>query len=235
MADFKTHLIGASLVAGVTSVLLAVSTEVASDDAIGYYAVGVAGGILPDVDLETSIPIRIARRLVSTIGTLLVLLRFAPEYSLVELVLLAVGVFGVLTAGFDLLGRYTSHRGLVHSLPACASFGFATGVLASYSFGADPLRSWFYAAFMIVGILTHLVLDEMYSVDVMGATLKRSFGSAMSLGDRNNLLGTAALYGIATGLFLLSPPSDDFLSLVGEPQTYTMLLDRVLPDGSWFG
>ena len=229
MADFKTHLVGASLVTGLASTLVVVATGSTEGTAIGYFAAGVTGGLLPDVDLETSTPVRIARRVVSTVGTLLVVLRFASEYSLVELALLAAGTYMVLVTGFELFGRATSHRGLVHSVPAGAAAGLVTGILAERALGTAPLEAWFYAAFMALGFATHLVLDEIYSVDIGGVRLKRSFGSAVSVGDRDNLLGTTALYAAVVALALLSPPADDFLAVVGDAGTYSAVASRLLP------
>lgn len=237
MADFKTHLIGATLVTGGVATMFATTATGAATttgDTIGYFAVGIAGGLLPDIDSEVSIPLRIAQRILSTVGTLLVVLNFASTYSMVELVLIAVGTYTVLNVGFDVFGRLTVHRGLFHSLPATVCFGLTTGLVAHNGFGLDPLRSWFYGFFLVIGVLTHLVLDELYSVNLLGATIKKSFGSAISLGDVSNPLGTAALYGMAVLLFVASPPMGEFLEVVGDSDTYTELFTRVWPSGGWF-
>ncbi len=39
--------------------------------------------------------------------------------------------------------------------------------------------SWFYGLFLFGGAMVHLLLDEMYSVNLMGMTMKRSSGTAM--------------------------------------------------------
>jgi hypothetical protein len=51
--------------------------------------------------------------------------------------------------------------------------------------------------------------------------LKRSFGSAVSVGDRDNPLGTTALYAAVVALALLSHPADDFLAVMGDAGTYS--------------
>ncbi len=237
MADFKTHLIGATLVTGAAATTLATTTTGAATttgDTIGYFGAGIVGGLLPDLDSETSIPLRVAQRILSTVGTLLVVLNFASTYSVVELTLLAVGTYTVFKVGFELFGRLTTHRGLFHSLPATACFGLTAGLITHHSFGLDPLRSWFYASFLAIGVLTHLVLDELYSVNLLGAKIKKSFGSALSLGDVSNPLGTAALYGTAVLLFVASAPTEEFLQVISDPATYTKFFTRLWPEGSWF-
>lgn len=240
MADFKTHLIGAAVVSGASATLLSMAAQVSGsidiDDEviIGLFAAGVVGGLLPDVDVETSVPIRMARRIVTTLGTLLAVLRFAARFSLIELALVAVGTFIVLEAAFELFGRATSHRGLVHSLPAGAAFGLGTAMVAHRVLGADPVESWLYATFLCLGFVAHLILDEIYAVDVMGASLKQSFGSALSLGDRGNILGTGALYLAVALLLQACPPADGFLTIASDAATYRAVVDRILPEGSWF-
>ena len=153
---------------------------------------------------------------------------------LVELALVAVGTSVMLEAAFELFGRATSHRGLVHSLPAGAAFGLGTAMVAHRVLGADPVESWLYATFLCLGFVAHLILDEIYAVDVMGASLKQSFGSALSLGDRGNILGTGALYLAVALLLQACPPADGFLTIASDAATYRAVVDRILPEGSWF-
>ena len=226
------------MVSGVTATMLSFSMETAepstTTNIVGYFAVGVAGGLLPDIDSETSIPLRVSQRIVATIGTLLIVVGFAPTFSLPELGLIAIGAYTLFEAGFAMFGRATSHRGLVHSLPSAACFALSAGLIGHHVFGTTPVQSWFNALFLAVGFVTHLVLDELYSVNLLGARLKKSFGSALSFGDASNPLGTAALYGGAVMLFLASPPIDDFQALFSDADTYSSVVDRLWPDGPWF-
>jgi membrane-bound metal-dependent hydrolase YbcI (DUF457 family) len=77
-----------------------------------------------------------------------------------------------------LLKSYSHHRGMFHSLPAAAIAGQTTFL----AFGAeDPLRRYFVSSAVVLGFLTHLVLDEIWSVKMgwFGPKVKKSFGTAL--------------------------------------------------------
>ena len=60
MADFKTHLIGAAAVSGLAATIVVMSGPFPHQAVIGYFILGVIGGLLPDIDSPPSIPIRLA-------------------------------------------------------------------------------------------------------------------------------------------------------------------------------
>jgi len=234
LADFKTHLIGAAVVSGIGCTALISADVVTSDSAIGYFFAGVGGGLLPDVDLGHSIPVRIARRLIIIFGTLLVVLRLANVYSLLEIAVVGVGMYYTIRICFEMFDKYTVHRGLIHSVPSAFIAGLGSGVIAYRSLGFEAFQSWFYATFVFVGFMVHLALDEMYSVNLLGASFKRSFGTAITLGDRKNIIGTVTLYISAIILFLISPSSEEFLTIMSDSETYVKIFDHIWPNGNWF-
>jgi len=68
--------------------------------------------------------------------------------------------------------------------------------------------AWLAAAFVCGGYLIHLLLDELYSVNFMGSTLKKSFGSALTLFNRSSWLSYLLLYAIVgAGFYLLPMPN----------------------------
>jgi hypothetical protein len=77
-----------------------------------------------------------------------------------------------------LLAQVTVHRGMFHSLPALAIAGeFAFLLCAHENFW---LRV-FNAGAVMLGFASHLVLDEIWSVDLRHLRLKSSFGTAIKL------------------------------------------------------
>jgi hypothetical protein len=60
---------------------------------IGYFVLGVIGGLLPDIDLPTSVPVRIAFAALAVVAGFLVVFTFGSRYSLVELVAPVDGLF----------------------------------------------------------------------------------------------------------------------------------------------
>jgi membrane-bound metal-dependent hydrolase YbcI (DUF457 family) len=77
-----------------------------------------------------------------------------------------------------LLKTYSYHRGMFHSLPAA---GIA-GQITFLAFAAEePLHRYFVSSAVVMGFLTHLVLDEIWSVKMgwFGPKVKKSFGTAL--------------------------------------------------------
>ena len=66
--------------------------------------------------------------------------------------------------------------GISHSLPTCAVWGSLTFL---YYPSAYPLIRALMASAVILGFLSHLLLDEICSVDLMGHRIKSSFGTAI--------------------------------------------------------
>lgn len=236
MADFNTHLMGAAAVSGLAATVLVMAGAAPHQAVIGYFVLGVIGGLLPDIDLPTSLPVRITFAALAVVAGFLVVFTFGARYSLAELVLMWIGCFLVIRYGvFTVLDRFTVHRGLVHTVPMGLGLGLATTAVAFHVFGASAVHAWLCGAFLAVGFIVHLLLDEFYSVDLFGRKLlKSSFGTAFSFGSLSQPLGTAALYLVVAGLFLLCPPPKAFTQLVLDRDTYRGISQRLVPRDSWF-
>ena len=75
-----------------------------------------------------------------------------------------------------LLAKFTVHRGLWHSIPAAVLCSEITYLL----FFDLPVKvRLLYALSVLGGFISHLLLDEMYSVKVLALDTKRSFGTAL--------------------------------------------------------
>ena len=235
MADFNTHLVGAAAVSGVAATALAMTQAAPHQAVMGYFVLGVIGGLLPDIDSPSSIPLRVAFTLLAVSSGFLAVFAFAQRYSLAELTLLWLGGFlAVRYLVFQLFTTLTTHRGLIHSIPAGACFGLLT-VLAAHRFlGATAIHAWLCGSFVTLGFLVHLLLDEFYSANLTGMTLKSSFGSAFSLGSLENPAGTLVLYLLLAGLYWLSPLPDALLQLLFSGETYRGVAERLWPGQGWF-
>ena len=79
--------------------------------------------------------------------------------------------------GFGAIFRkFTKHRGMWHSIPAAAAAGMITYLIClSPGHETRLLKAWS----VVLGFLLHLLLDEIYSVDLMGRRLKKSSGTAL--------------------------------------------------------
>src|SRR5262249_23133994 len=80
----------------------------------------------------------------------------------------------------DVFKRWTVHRGMFHSIPAL----FIAGLVCYLGYPSNqPRLRLFLAGGVMLGFLSHLVLDEICSVDFMGLRLhlNKYAGSALKL------------------------------------------------------
>ena len=208
MAGFSTH-ISTSTVVGVGYGLaghlgLGMPLPVS---AIGGCLCSLAG-VLPDVDSDSGKPVREIAGFTAAVVPLLAI----PRLEGLELSQEAVAVAGVCIyimvrfGLFELLRRYTVHRGMWHSVPAALVAGMAVALLcADQQFD----HRMFKAGAVVLGYLTHLLLDELWSLKPQRGRLriKRSFGTAMKLwsGDTWANVSTYAKLIILAVLLLNDP------------------------------
>jgi hypothetical protein len=98
------------------------------------------------------------------------------------------------------LSRMAKHRGISHSLPTCAVWGLATYLCYPSKF--HGLRVLMAAAVM-VGFFSHLLLDEICSVDLKGARVNKAFGTAIKLWAHSTW-STLAMYALMSYLAWLT-------------------------------
>ena len=139
------------------------------------------GGLLPDLDSDSGVPVRELFGFSAAVVPILLFDRVnsrcqqSTELTLVVLAAIYLFIRYVLSYIFK---HFTVHRGMFHSIPALLIAGLATYLL--YPSGNARMRLFLSGAVMI-GFLSHLVLDEIYSVDLMGAHLRlnKYAGSAL--------------------------------------------------------
>jgi membrane-bound metal-dependent hydrolase YbcI (DUF457 family) len=105
-----------------------------------------------------------------------------------------------------LLKRYTVHRGMFHSIPALLIF---TGIAFMISGHSNLHLRYFKAGGVFLGVFSHLMLDEIYSIEWAGGRwrFKKSFGTALKLwGD--DMWGNFSVYwklGLVVVMILSEP------------------------------
>lgn len=219
MANFRTHVAGAALpslfAAGTLHAADLIPAEIAGAAAL----LGALGGILPDIDAERSLPTRIIFGALALAGAIALALALQGRVELPLLVALVLAAFLLLRFGLRALTAWICvHRGLVHTLPMTALVGVLVADLAALALASH--HAWLLGAFTSLGFLIHLVLDELFSVDLLGARLKASFGTALKLGIRRQPLGTLLLYAALAGLVVIGPPVDRFARHLTSPRTH---------------
>ena len=161
-------------------------------------------GMLPDLDSDSGKPVREMFGLAAAIAPL-VLMQYLqkwagnPEAALLAAVLVYATIRYV---GALVFGKFSVHRGMFHSIPALLIAAELTFLAyKSDSLGVKLLMAGGVAA----GFLSHLVLDEFYSVEWTGIRLRlnKSAGSAVKLLGKNHFANILA-YSLLAGLTYLS-------------------------------
>lgn len=233
MADFKTHI--------TTSTALGIAYGGAA-----YLLFGVppstcivAGGLcsisgmLPDLDSDSGVPVRETISLFAAVIPMLMLNRFKhlglneEMMACVAIVLYCILRFGVA----EIFKRYTVHRGMWHSIPACAIAGLLTFLVVS---GEDFDIRVYKTMAVVLGFMSHLVLDEIWSfkVGITGVSVKRSFGTALKFFSKS-LWANVSTYGklVVVALLAMSDPALMERYDLGDhqaPQVTRAFFDRML-------
>jgi hypothetical protein len=236
MANFPTHIAVGTVVSGALATVTVAADMVAPENIVAVTLAGVLGSVLPDIDLEDSRPARAMFSGLAVFFSFAVLFGLERKYSIAEMFALWLGTFFLVRyVAKELFFRFSYHRGVWHSLLALVFCAFVTAWVFYRLLGRDAAVAWLAAGFMGIGFLTHLVLDEIYSVDVMDTRIKASFGTALKLFDHRRP-GQSAALAIATALmFLAAPPAESFLESISSRTLWVGLNQRLLPENNkWF-
>ena len=237
MANFPTHLAIGIVSSGALATLTLASGMVAPADIVTLAFAGAVGGVLPDIDLGNSRP---SQALFTGLGIMLafaMLFNVGFKYSIAEMFLLWTGTFlAVRYIGHNIFHHLSHHRGIFHSLLAGLMFACLTAIFYVRGLGHGPGLAWLAGSFVLIGFITHLVLDEIYSVDVANEKIKASFGTALKVADFRHpgaSLAMAAALGVA---FVFAPPMHDFIAVIGTKPLWVAFQDKLVPhDHNWFG
>jgi membrane-bound metal-dependent hydrolase YbcI (DUF457 family) len=184
MAGFKTHVTVSTVLGvgyGATGYLVFGMSPSSSILAAGLCGVS---GMLPDIDSDSGIPLRESIAFASAVVPMLLLERLRQlglEHE--TIVLIAAAIYLTIRFGVaELIKRYTVHRGMWHSIPACAIAGLLAYLLCT---GKSEEVRVYKSLGVVLGFMSHLLLDELYSVDLRGMRLKRSFGTAIKFWSKS--------------------------------------------------
>ncbi len=231
MAGYREHIS--------VSGLLGLAYAFAAIFLFGYSAVQAAvaavltwiAGMLPDLDSETGRPVKELSSVTAAVAPMLVFQHCSSlGISSDRAMLASLIIYGTVRYGApSLLGRLTVHRGMFHSIPALLIASELT-FLCYYS---EELRVRLLMAIGVgIGFLSHLVLDEMYSVQWNGVRirLKKSAGSALKIMGKESLPNGLAL-GLLMFLTWASLNSAGLLDQINEkPQPEVLKITSELDD-----
>ena len=202
MADFKTHMfVSTTLGIGYGVAAYAVYEMPVATCLLAGGLCSVAG-MLPDIDSNSGRPLKEslafgAAFVPMMFGMQLRMIGFVPE---AVVLICAIGYLLIRFGLGECLKRFTKHRGMFHSIPAAIIFGELTFLLATGD--TIGIRA-FKAAAVVFGFISHLVLDELYSIETKNGRIrtKSSLGTALKLFNPKCWGATIFAYAV---LFLLT-------------------------------
>jgi hypothetical protein len=225
-----------TVVSGALATVTLAADVVAPENVVAVTLAGVLGSVLPDIDLKDSRPSRAMFAGLGVFFSFAVLFSLERQYSIAEMLVLWLGTLLLVkyvAQGF--FHRLSVHRGTWHSLLAGIFCACVTAIVYNTLLGRHDGVAWLAAGFLLIGYLTHLILDEIYSVDIMDTRIKASFGTALKLADLRYPRATTAM-AVATVLaFVMAPPTKTFLEGFTSRALWGELHHRFLPQDKWFG
>ena len=182
MAGFKTHVSVSGLLGAAVGAYGAWQWQLDWGPCCLAAVLTTLGGMLPDLDSDSGKPIRELFGLAAAVVPILLLHRLRRlEFSHDQMLAILIGVYVLIRYGLaEYFKRMTVHRGMFHSIPALG----ITGLIVFLLYDHDDARvRWYLAGGAMLGFLSHLVLDELYAVDLRGFVprLNNFAGSALKL------------------------------------------------------
>ena len=203
MADFKTHITASTILGIGYGTAAHFKFGVPPGHCMIAGALCSVAGMLPDLDSKTGIPQREMLCFVSVLVPMLMIFRLQELGLTAEQMVFVAGVsYVVIRFGVgELFRRFTKHRGMWHSIPAAAVAAMATYLVCfSPETGIRLFKAW--AVF--IGFILHLILDEVYSVDLMGRRLKKSWGTALKFFGKNQFANISTYAKVAILAFMIA-------------------------------
>jgi len=156
--------------------------------------------MLPDLDSGEGIPLRESAAFAAALVPMLMIQRFQQWGLPIEGIILAsAAIYVAVRYGLAwLIENFSKHRGMLHRVPAAAIAGQVTFLAFASS---EPLHRYFVAGAVVLGFLSHLVLDEIWAVrqGLFGPKVKKSFGTALKFAGPE-LWPTLVAYGLVLAL-----------------------------------
>ncbi|MCL7419845.1 MAG: metal-dependent hydrolase [Methylobacter sp.] len=214
MANFKAHVSIAATASSVAALVAVDARLIDGADAPWLIFLGTIGGMLPDIDANNSKPVKLLFNALALLSVSAVWVIFRNSYAQQPLLLGAAATYvGIRYGLFNLFNSFTEHRGVFHSLLAAVFFACLMTCISFYFLQWDILHAWLNGLFVAIGFVVHLLLDELYSVDLSNTRMKKSFGTALKLFSYRNIPASALMTVCTIVLYWLAPPPTPLLKL----------------------
>ena len=210
MAGFKTHV----SVGIFTGFLLMIATYILGwitslTVAVLVFVNTAIGSFLPDLDSDSGYPVRILFGTYALIiaGVVFFVSYNATNENLVFSLIAPLVTFLAVNFVFPpIFKKYTKHRGMFHSIPAIF-ISFLLIFLILNLFNIPLMDKFLLAAAVGIGYFSHLLLDEIYSTNILSGKIKpkKSLGTALKFKSKSRTLNIIT-YSILLVLIVLTYP-----------------------------
>lgn len=196
MAGFKTHITTSTVIGIGYGATAHLAFQVPLEQCMLAAGLCSVSGMLPDLDSDSGIPVRETIGFSAAVVPMLLMDRFkALDFTPSAMVLAGMLIYISIRFGVaEIFKRYTVHRGMWHSIPAAATAGLLAYLLCS---DADMRIKLFKSMAVVIGFMSHLILDEIYSIDTTKGVprLKKSFGTALKFWSTRSMWANVSTYG----------------------------------------
>lgn len=139
-------------------------------------ALTIIGGLTPDLDSASGIPVRELFGLASIVTPLFLAPRIKEQLGLSidqQLAMILLLYFVVKYGLCNIFKHFTVHRGMFHSIPTMLIVGSLVFLATKHSTAEQEsmIQRITFALFAMVGFFGHLVLDEIYSINLDGMAI----------------------------------------------------------------
>ncbi len=175
MAGFKTHVsVGAGTGFAVMIATYTLGWSNSQNIEFTLFFATIVGSFLPDMDSDSGLPHKIifgAYSFIAAAVTYFVL--HDNNMPLIYVITLPIAVFLCIKYAIGpLFKKYTTHRGIFHSIPAIFIAFFATLLIVSFM-RYRIMDKFLISLAVACGYFSHLLLDEIYSVNLLAGKSKR--------------------------------------------------------------
>jgi len=212
MANYKTHLNFSGIISLVVSLIFYSINLINLEEAVISFALGAIGGFLPDIDLSYSKAIKNILNILFFLIAIITIKNTIHTHNMAEVITYIGIIYIVLYYPIlEIFQKYTSHRGLFHSIPVALICAMITIIISNKVFKYNYISSYVNGISILIGYISHLVLDEIYSVNFKNKRIKKSLGSALKFGifkNKKDKLYTFLIYLLLLITSLMLPNID---------------------------
>jgi membrane-bound metal-dependent hydrolase YbcI (DUF457 family) len=179
MPGFKVHITASTALGVAYGTGAAIGYDVPLPACVLAGGLCSVSGMLPDLDSGPGTPLRESVAFAAAVVPMLMIDRFKQMGMAPESIVLAGGlIYLFIRFGIGrMLRKYTVHRGIFHSIPALAIVGELAYYICAHE---NPWMRVFNAGAVMIGFSSHLILDEIWSIEFRhGLHFKSSFGTAI--------------------------------------------------------